>query len=180
MGCTSLSVSRSYDFNFTLRTETLLGNRKTDAEHLIQSLQPILASNRTNEAISIELAELLGFDEIELIMGILDSRASVIQQVRNDLMEVRNVFTWTSSWIEVLLASKRIWWRSLVFLRVWFCASIFENAPHIPKPRTVMHFPKTMFVGECNNSLKQTRHGLCSRAWQCVIYAFFSSRLFLK
>ena len=93
MGCTSLSVSRSYDFNFTLRTETLLGNRKTDEEHLIQSLEPILASNRTNEAISIELAELLGFDEIELIMGILDSRASVIQQVRNDLMEVRNVFT---------------------------------------------------------------------------------------
>lgn len=86
----------------------LFGNRKPDSEHLIQSLQIILTSSRTNEAISIDLAELLGFDEIELIMGILDSRTSVIQQVRSALLNIRNVLTLTLSWIKVLLASKQI------------------------------------------------------------------------
>lgn len=86
----------------------LFGNRKPDSEHLIQSLQIILASSRTNEAISIDLAELLGFDEIELIMGILDSRTSVIQQVRSALLTIRNVLTLTLSWKKVLLASKQI------------------------------------------------------------------------
>ncbi|KAF8974332.1 Sec63-domain-containing protein [Flammula alnicola] len=55
--------------------------KKPDADHLIQSLLPILSSNRTNEEISGELAELLGFDEIELIMGILDDRGSATEQL---------------------------------------------------------------------------------------------------
>ncbi|KAH9482395.1 Putative helicase mug81 [Psilocybe cubensis] len=55
--------------------------KKADADHISQSVLSILSSHRTNDEISGELCELLGYDEIELVMQILDNRSAVIQQL---------------------------------------------------------------------------------------------------
>ncbi|KAF9483938.1 Sec63-domain-containing protein [Pholiota conissans] len=54
---------------------------KPEVERLTQSLRTILSSSRTDEEISAELAELLGYDEIELIIHILEDRDSAIEQL---------------------------------------------------------------------------------------------------
>lgn len=56
-------------------------NRKADSAHLVQSLQSILTSNRTDDEISGELVELLGYDELDNVIGIINDRESVIVQV---------------------------------------------------------------------------------------------------
>jgi len=53
-----------------------------DGDQIIQSLLSILSSPRTNDEISGEIAELLGYEEIELVMHILDNRPAAIKQVR--------------------------------------------------------------------------------------------------
>ncbi|CAA7259895.1 unnamed protein product [Cyclocybe aegerita] len=56
-------------------------HRKSDSDHLVQSLLQILSSIRTNDEISNELTELLGFDEIETIVKILDNRYAVVEEL---------------------------------------------------------------------------------------------------
>lgn len=56
-------------------------NRKKDSAHLVETLQSILTSNRSNDEISGELVELLGYDELDNVIGIINDRESVIEQV---------------------------------------------------------------------------------------------------
>ncbi|PCH41279.1 Sec63-domain-containing protein [Wolfiporia cocos MD-104 SS10] len=58
---------------------------KPELEPLLPSLSSILASSRPDEAISEELAEMIGFDKIELVMKILANRAAVVQEINNHL-----------------------------------------------------------------------------------------------
>lgn len=55
--------------------------RKSHFEPLLRSLHSILSSSRPNDAISEELAEMLGFDELELLVEILDARGSITNEV---------------------------------------------------------------------------------------------------
>jgi antiviral helicase SLH1 len=45
------------------------------------TLHSTLSSTRPNDDISADIAELVGFDDIELVMEILDNRATVVQEV---------------------------------------------------------------------------------------------------
>lgn len=56
--------------------------RKPNVEPLLATLQSALSSSRPNDDISGEIAELIGFEDIELVMEILDNRMSVVQEVR--------------------------------------------------------------------------------------------------
>lgn len=59
-------------------------HRKPNIEPLFVTLHSILFSSRPNDDISGEIAELIGFDEIELVMEILDNRTSVMMEVSKD------------------------------------------------------------------------------------------------
>ncbi|GJE84444.1 Sec63 domain-containing protein [Phanerochaete sordida] len=54
---------------------------KPQAEPLLVSLNALLSSSRPNESISDELAETIGFEEIELAMEILEHRSSLSQEI---------------------------------------------------------------------------------------------------
>ena len=56
-------------------------HRKPDLEPLLRSILELLSSPRDNDAISGELAELIGFDNIEISMGLLENRHEVAQQL---------------------------------------------------------------------------------------------------
>lgn len=56
-------------------------DRKPQIEPLLMSLNSLLSSSRPNESISEELAELIGFEEIELAMDILNQRDSLCHEV---------------------------------------------------------------------------------------------------
>ncbi|KAJ3862945.1 Sec63-domain-containing protein [Lentinula novae-zelandiae] len=56
---------------------------KPDVEHFLGSLQSILASPLHDDEISGELAELVGFDEIELVMDIIKNRHSLVQELQD-------------------------------------------------------------------------------------------------
>ena len=47
----------------------------------MQPLLSILSSERTNEDISSDLTELLGFEDLELIMNVLADRATINAEV---------------------------------------------------------------------------------------------------
>jgi hypothetical protein len=55
--------------------------RKSNVEPLFPTLHSTLSSSRPNDGISGDIAELIGFDDIELVMEILDNRASIVQAV---------------------------------------------------------------------------------------------------
>lgn len=54
--------------------------RKPSLEPLLPSLLSVISSQRENDVISNELVEMLGFDEIELVMHILEHRQDVAAQ----------------------------------------------------------------------------------------------------
>jgi antiviral helicase SLH1 len=56
-------------------------SRKSNVEPLMAMLHSTLSSSRPNDDISGDIAELVGFDDIELVMEILDNRASIVQEV---------------------------------------------------------------------------------------------------
>jgi Trp operon repressor len=58
-----------------------LSCRKNKSTSVGQSLLQILSSKRTNDEISMELAELLGFDELELVAEILADRIGIYTEV---------------------------------------------------------------------------------------------------
>lgn len=48
---------------------------------MLNSLASVMSSNRPSEAISEDLAEICGFDDMELVMEILANRARVLEEV---------------------------------------------------------------------------------------------------
>lgn len=48
---------------------------------MLENLSSILSSNRPDDAISGEIAEIVGFDDIEFVMEILNQRSIVSQEV---------------------------------------------------------------------------------------------------
>ncbi|KDQ64891.1 hypothetical protein JAAARDRAFT_241300 [Jaapia argillacea MUCL 33604] len=74
--------------NFTtqgsLETDSVLSKllSKPNIQQLLPTVQSILASSRPNEAISEELAEIIGFEDIELVMDILTNREWLASQAR--------------------------------------------------------------------------------------------------
>lgn len=59
--------------------------RKPHLRPLLGSLHTILSSDRHNDDISGEIAEMVGFDEIDLVMDMLNERAAVVHEVRHYL-----------------------------------------------------------------------------------------------
>ena len=59
-----------------------LPNRKSDGHLMLDSVRSILSSDRSDDTISGELAELLGFDELELVLDILSDRSQFLEQPR--------------------------------------------------------------------------------------------------
>ena len=62
-----------------IRVQSLRGfddssNRKPDGHLMLDSVRSILLSGQSDDAISGELAELVGFDELELVSSILSDR----------------------------------------------------------------------------------------------------------
>lgn len=57
---------------------------KPHVESLLVSINSLLSSSRPNESISEELAEMIGFEEIELALEILNERAALSQEVMPD------------------------------------------------------------------------------------------------
>lgn len=55
--------------------------RKPNVKPLIPALHSTLSSSRPDDDISEDIAELVGFDAIELVMEILDNRALIVQEV---------------------------------------------------------------------------------------------------
>lgn len=53
----------------------------------MHEIHSVLSSPRPNDAISEELLDLIGFDDIELVMEVLDQRASFTDEV--SLLESR-------------------------------------------------------------------------------------------
>jgi len=59
-----------------------LQNRKPDGHLMLDSVRSILSSGRPDDAISGELAELLGYDELELVSDILSNRSQFFEESR--------------------------------------------------------------------------------------------------
>ena len=57
-------------------------NRKPDGHLMLDSVRSILSSGRPDDAICGELAELLGFDELELATEILSNRSQFFEEMR--------------------------------------------------------------------------------------------------
>ncbi|KAF9247180.1 Sec63-domain-containing protein [Melanogaster broomeanus] len=57
----------------------------SDSSHVLEVLADLLSSSRTNDAISTEVAELVGFDNIELVMELLESRSSAAKELSHYL-----------------------------------------------------------------------------------------------
>jgi len=55
--------------------------RKPNAESILTSLGVILSASTPNDDISDELAQLIGFDDIELVIKIIENRAAVLKEV---------------------------------------------------------------------------------------------------
>ena len=55
-------------------------SRKPDGHLMLGSVRSILSSGRSDDAISGELAELLGFDELELVSDILSNRSQFFEE----------------------------------------------------------------------------------------------------
>ena len=55
---------------------------------LLDAVSSALSSPRSDDAISEELFDLIGYDHIELVMEILQNRASVVQEVREHPCDV--------------------------------------------------------------------------------------------
>jgi antiviral helicase SLH1 len=56
-------------------------NRKSDGHLMLDSVRSILFSGRADDAISGELAELLGFDELDLVSDILSNRGQFFEEM---------------------------------------------------------------------------------------------------
>lgn len=59
--------------------------RLPNADSLLPSLQYILASNKTDEEISVEAAELLGFENIELVTEVISKRRDAMNRLNRIL-----------------------------------------------------------------------------------------------
>ncbi|KAH7916335.1 Sec63-domain-containing protein [Hygrophoropsis aurantiaca] len=55
--------------------------RKPDVEFWLKPLLTILSSSRPNDEISSEVTDIIGFDDIELVMQLLDQRPSIVKEL---------------------------------------------------------------------------------------------------
>jgi len=60
---------------------------KSDIFPSLRPLLAIISSPQTNDGISAQLAELLGFNEITLVMDILENRSLVKEKVGRDAFQ---------------------------------------------------------------------------------------------
>jgi len=60
----------------------VLPNRKPDGHLMLDSVRYILSSGRPDDAISGELAELLGFHDLDLVSNILSNRSQFFEEPR--------------------------------------------------------------------------------------------------
>ncbi|KAG6868444.1 hypothetical protein C0993_002582 [Termitomyces sp. T159_Od127] len=56
--------------------------RKQSLSPLLDSIRDIISSHREDDVISGQLAEIIGFDDIDLVMDILKDRSGVAQELR--------------------------------------------------------------------------------------------------
>ena len=81
---TNCVISTLIEFVYNFRRSSAscsLSSRKDKSTSIGQSLLQILSSNRSNDEISAELAELLGFDELELVAEIVADRVELYAKV---------------------------------------------------------------------------------------------------
>lgn len=72
-------------------------SRKPNVEPLLVTMQTILTSPRKDDDISGELAELIGYEDIELVVEILNNRPLVVQEVRREILFARgDILIWRS------------------------------------------------------------------------------------
>jgi antiviral helicase SLH1 len=78
-----LDVFRIQKFTPPIKPDTVISRliSKSNVEPLMAMLHSTLSSSRPNDDISGDIAELVGFDDIELVMEILDNRASIVQEL---------------------------------------------------------------------------------------------------
>lgn len=79
-----LKFCRVYSLNnvfFHSRTNPSLVHRKFTSEAFLEPLHSLLSSSRPDDEISGELAELVGFDNIDLSMQLLANRHEAAQQI---------------------------------------------------------------------------------------------------
>ena len=63
---------------------------KPHIQPLLSALYAVLASSRPNDAISEELLEMIGFDDIELVMEVLNERSALNLEVNMpDILSMR-------------------------------------------------------------------------------------------
>lgn len=63
-------------------TDCVSCHRKPNSEFLFKALYSVLSSDRPNDDISGEVADIIGFEDIDLAMEILDHRVPILQEVR--------------------------------------------------------------------------------------------------
>ncbi|KAH9049582.1 Sec63-domain-containing protein [Lactarius hengduanensis] len=65
-------------------------NRDRKLQAIASPLHAVLASSASNEAISEELSDMMGYDELDMIVEILENRSLVAAEVRPTLSSARN------------------------------------------------------------------------------------------
>ncbi|THV08678.1 Sec63-domain-containing protein [Dendrothele bispora CBS 962.96] len=63
---------------------------KANVEHLLEPLLSTLSSNRRDDEISADLAELIGFEDIELVMEIMHERSTFVETLRQYCLSIKN------------------------------------------------------------------------------------------
>ena len=76
-------------------------DRKPNGHLMLDSVRSILSSGRPDDAISGELAELLGFDELELVSEILSNRSQLFDEPRVVNEQTPTPFTSKSKGAEI-------------------------------------------------------------------------------
>ena len=65
------------------------GNRERKLQAIGSHLHAVLASSASNEAISEELSDMVGYDDMDMIVEILENRSLVAVKVRPTLRSAR-------------------------------------------------------------------------------------------
>jgi len=74
----------------------MIPDRHPKLQLAAESVTSILQSNRPDEIISSELAELIGFEDIDLVMGLIHNRSKLVEH-----LAVRLSFFWTPAYPDI-------------------------------------------------------------------------------
>ena len=75
-------LSEQFCFDYANKDLIYLCNSNPNIFPVLRPLLKIISSPQTNDDISAQLAELIGFDEIALVVDILENRSLVKEKVR--------------------------------------------------------------------------------------------------